>query len=345
MHLLITGHTGFKGSWLAVLAKELGHKVSGLSLAPVADGAFVTANLVELFEHHVICDIRDRPSVESAIDLIRPDAIIHMAAQPLVIEGYRDPAGTFEVNVDGTRNVLEAARRCNSVKSLLVVTTDKVYKDTGVGAFSESDPLGGHDPYSASKAMADLLAQSYANLGFDLAIGIARAGNVIGRGDVSADRLIPDIIKSHNSGTELTIRLPSAVRPWQHVLDCINGYLLALEYLSGEKPADSGALILNFGPEPTGYKTVSEVVALSRQLLGDLRVIESPGTVRETAFLTLNSSRARGILGWQDKLDFEKAVTWSVSDAENPLNLELMQHQVRSFLDIGHTVGVNEISN
>jgi CDP-glucose 4,6-dehydratase len=345
MHLLITGHTGFKGSWLAVLAKELGHKVSGLSLAPVADGAFVTANLVELFEHHVICDIRDRPAVESAIDLIRPDAIIHMAAQPLVIEGYRDPAGTFEVNVDGTRNVLEAARRCNSVKSLLVVTTDKVYKDTGVGAFSESDSLGGHDPYSASKAMADLLAQSYANLGLDLAIGIARAGNVIGRGDVSADRLIPDIIKSHKSGTELTLRLPSAVRPWQHVLDCINGYLLALEYLSGEKPADSGALILNFGPEPTGYKTVSEVVSLSRQLLGRLRVIETPGTVRETSFLTLNSSQAREILGWQDKLDFEKAVAWSLADAGKPLNRELMQHQVRSFLAIVHTAGLSEMPN
>lgn len=333
MHLLITGHTGFKGSWLAMLAKEHGHSISGLSLEPSPGGAFDTAELESIFEKHVICDVRDKAGVAAAFDEIQPDAIIHMAAQPLVIEGYRDPAGTFEINVTGTLNVLEAARKCETLKTLLVVTTDKVYKDTGSGNYSESDPLGGHDPYSASKAMADLLSQSYANLGLHFSIGIARAGNVIGSGDVSANRLIPDILKAHDTSRELTIRFPEAVRPWQHVLDCVNGYLMLLEHMLSGRKNENGPIILNFGPPSSGYKAVGAVVAHAKQILGDLKVTETPSAIKETSFLTLNSNSARTILGWEDILDFHTAVAWSIADAVGPLSYESMQRQVRTFRD------------
>ena len=334
MHLLITGHTGFKGSWLAVLAKELGHQVSGLSLEPVAGGAFETAELMSLFEHNVICDIRDKSGVEAAVKGIRPDAIIHMAAQPLVIEGYRDPVGTFETNVDGTRNLLEAAAKTDSVKTVLVVTTDKVYRDTGSGNYSEVDALGGFDPYSASKAMADILSQSYGNLGLNFSIGVARAGNVIGRGDVSTDRLLPDILSSFLEKRTLEIRFPDAVRPWQHVLDCVNGYIMTLDYLMSQKSIEAGTLVLNFGPLPNGYKSVAEVLEEAKSILGGFVVEVQEQKVKETSFLTLDSSKARELLGWKDRLGFGEAVNWSLRNATLTLSLSEMQQDVQDFLRI-----------
>lgn len=334
MHILITGHTGFKGSWLTVLLKQLGHEVSGVSLTPVDGGAFVSARVADFMEHHVICDVRDKTNLNKAFSEIRPDAVIHMAAQPLVIEGYRDPAGTVETNVAGTLNVLEACKQSANVKAVLVVTTDKVYKDKGSGNYAEDDELGGFDPYSASKAMSDLLAQTYGNLGHSPRIGIARAGNVIGLGDVSANRLIPDMTDAFLKGNTLTVRHLEAVRPWQHVLDCVNGYVLALEFLLKEPLEAPGALVLNFGPEPTGYKTVGEVVEEARKVLGEVKISTATATVKETDFLTLNSTKARKLLQWSEKLGFESAISWSLESLDTGLDRDLMLSQVERFLDL-----------
>ena len=332
MHFLITGHTGFKGSWLTVLLAQLGHEVSGIALQPVTGGSFEVADVKELLKNHIICDIRDKDGVARAIARLNPDAVIHMAAQPLVIDGYKDPAGTMEINVAGTLNVLEACREAPNVKAVLIVTTDKVYKDKGSGNYSESDELGGFDPYSASKAMADLLAQSYANLDLNFKIGIARAGNVIGLGDVSANRLIPDITRAFLKKETLTVRHLGAVRPWQHVLDCVNGYVLALVEMVQNPAAESGALVLNFGPEPDGYKTVEEVVDEARLFFGEINVTSAEALVKETNFLTLDSTKARAILGWRDKLDFPSAIRWSLEGLQQGLDRDLMESQVSRYL-------------
>jgi CDP-glucose 4,6-dehydratase len=332
MHVLITGHTGFKGSWLTVLLTQLGHEVSGIALQPVTGGSFEVADVKELLKNHIICDIRDKDGVAKAIARVNPDAVIHMAAQPLVIDGYKDPAGTMEINVAGTLNVLEACREAPDVRAVLIVTTDKVYKDKGSGNYSETDELGGFDPYSASKAMADLLAQSYANLELNFKIGIARAGNVIGLGDVSANRLIPDIASAFLKKDALTVRHLGAVRPWQHVLDCVHGYVLALVDMVENPSRQSGALVLNFGPEPDGYKTVEEVIDEARLVLGGLNVTSTEPLVKETHFLTLDSSKARALLDWRDKLDFPSAIRWSLEDLQHGLNRDLMDSQVSRYL-------------
>jgi CDP-glucose 4,6-dehydratase len=334
MHILITGHTGFKGSWLTVLLTKLGHEVSGLSLEAVKGGAFDLAQLEDTLKTHQICDVRDKAQVVTSVKSMSPDVVVHMAAQPLVIEGYRDPLGTMETNVSGTLNVLEACRTTESVKAVLVVTTDKVYKDKGHGNYSEGDELGGFDPYSASKAMADLLAQSYGNLESNFKIGIARAGNVIGLGDVSPNRLIPDIASAFLRGERLIVRHPNAVRPWQHVLDCLYGYVLTLDKLSVGLDLESEPMVLNFGPEPHGYKSVAEVIAQSQKVLGEFPVALGSATVKETSFLTLNSSNARSLLGWRDKLDFESAIAWSLESIDTGLTRELMQKQVSRYLEL-----------
>lgn len=334
MHILVTGHTGFKGSWLTVLLTQLGHEVSGISLPPVEGGAFLSANLEELFKSHTVCDVRDKAKLGRTIREVNPDAVIHMAAQPLVLESYRDTAGTMETNVFGTLNVLESCREASSVNAVLVVTSDKVYKDNGSGNYSEDDALGGFDPYSASKAMADILAQSYGNLGLNYSIGIARAGNVIGLGDVSENRLIPDITHAFLQGKSLDVRHMGAVRPWQHVLDCVYGYILALEKLIDSKNAKPGSLILNFGPESGGYKTVGEVIAQTRIELGSFEVITVEAELTETSFLTLNSSKARGMLRWKDKLSFESAIGWSLQSIDSGLDRDVMVEQVSRYLEL-----------
>jgi CDP-glucose 4,6-dehydratase len=332
MHILITGHTGFKGAWLTALLHQLGHEVSGISLPAVEDGAFLSANLEGLLKSHKICDVREKAELNIAIRGVNPDAVIHMAAQPLVLESYSDPAGTIETNVFGTLNVLESCREVSGVKAVLVVTTDKVYKDNHSGNYSEDDALGGFDPYSASKAMADILSQSYGNLGLNYAIGIARAGNVIGLGDVSENRLIPDITRAFVQGEALSLRNLGAVRPWQHVLDCVYGYVLALQKLVHGHNSGPGALVLNFGPEPSGYKTVAEVVTQARRELGSLEVDTVSSELKETSFLTLNSSKARHMLEWRDRLNFESAIEWSLESIDSGLDRDLMMRQISRYL-------------
>ena len=334
MHILITGHTGFKGAWLTALLHQLGHEVSGISLPAVEDGAFLSANLEALLKSHKMCDVRDKAELNKAIRGINPDAVIHMAAQPIVLESYSDPAGTMETNVFGTLNVLESCREVSGVKAVLVVTTDKVYKDNHTGNYSEDDALGGFDPYSASKAMADILTQSYGNLALNYAIGIARAGNVIGLGDVSENRLIPDITRAFVQGEALSLRNLGAVRPWQHVLDCVYGYVLTLQTLIDGHNSGPGALVLNFGPEPSGYKTVGEVVTQARYELESLEVKTVSSELKETSFLTLNSSKARHMLEWRDRLNFESAIGWSLESIDSGLDRDLMMRQISRYLSL-----------
>lgn len=334
MHYLITGHTGFKGSWMTLLLRKLGHKVSGIALEPQAGGLFATAQLRDKLENHVILDIRSREELGAAIRRIAPDVVIHMAAQPLVIESYRKPVDTFDTNVTGTLNVLGACAGIPSLKAVLIVTTDKVYKDFGTGAYSEQSPLGGHDPYSASKAMADLLAQSWMNLDIDFEVGVARAGNVIGLGDVSAHRLLPDMVRAAETNKELLIRNPDSVRPWQHVLDCVAGYLKFVDHMLATRN-QSGVRVLNFGPDAKSYKSVGEVVQLAQSLHPNLKVEAADGDftkLKETAFLTLDSSLAREKLGWNDKIDFEQAVAWSLEGVGVLMSEDVVNQQITAFL-------------
>jgi len=311
MHFLVTGHTGFKGSWLIALLKSKGHEVSGYSLAPVQGGLFDLAKLDQDLKHHTIADIRDRGSLKSALDEAKPDVVVHLAAQPLVLRSYEDPVETYTTNVNGTLNLLQAVTELSSPPVTLVITTDKVYRDTGKGAYSESDALGGHDPYSASKAMADILTQSWAETHALLPLHIARAGNVIGAFDVSPDRLLPDVLRSLEGKSTLKVRYPEAVRPWQHVLDCLNGYLTFIEGIAEGRRLP---IALNFGPDPGGIRSVSDVLRVVSSAFPELRleVTQTP-KLKETGLLTLNSELAHKHLGWQNKINFEDAIQLSLS--------------------------------
>ena len=312
MHYLITGHTGFKGAWLSLMLIQQGHLVSGISLDPEVGSLFDRTKLGTYLENDIRANILDSAGLKSKFKEIEPDVVIHLAAQALVPESYKNPITTFESNVMGTINVLAASQQLRELKAQLIITTDKVYKNTGkTSGYLESDQIGGEDPYSASKAMADIAAQSWL-LSFDNPpTAIARAGNVIGGGDVCADRLIPDLINSYLLGLTPRLRAPNSVRPWQHVLDCLNGYLLLIEKII-ERTA-SGAW--NFGPELNQNKTVANVADIAGEFWGIEKKWDSSSQEHphEAAVLSLNSEKARTNLGWSEKLSFEESVAWTIN--------------------------------
>jgi CDP-glucose 4,6-dehydratase len=331
MHFFVTGHTGFKGSWLILLLKELGHEVSGYSLAPVEGGLFQLAGLEREVKHHFIGDIRDLDQLRKAMIASRPDFAIHMAAQPLVLRSYEDPVETYTTNVDGTLNFLRAVTELEAPPISLVVTTDKVYRDDGKGSYLEADPLGGHDPYSASKAMADILTQSWALTNPGLKLHVARAGNVIGAYDVSPNRLIPDVVKAIENGRELSVRHLDAVRPWQHVLDCLAGYYLFLE---ASRRGESLPIALNFGPDAQNIKSVGEVIQVIQGKFSDF-VFETHSPLmgqKETELLTLNSLLAKDLLGWENQLSFEKSVELALTALRGSAPEVASSNQVKEFV-------------
>jgi CDP-glucose 4,6-dehydratase len=334
MHFLITGHTGFKGAWLSLFLRERGHLVSGISLQPEADSLFESAGMSKFFESDVRCDIRDSINLSSHFKNINPDVVIHLAAQALVRESYKNPMDTFEVNVIGTLNVLSASQQISDLKAQLIITTDKVYKNLGKrSGYVETEELGGQDPYSASKAMADIATQSWLSSFQNPSTAIARAGNVIGGGDVCADRLIPDLIRSYSSGLTPKLRAPSSIRPWQHVLDCLNGYLFLIDAVI--KNQVNGAW--NFGPDENQLKTVEDVANIAGAIWGAEKSWERDlgNHPHEAATLILNSNKARSNLGWSDKLTFEESVQWTANWYKNVLDgrdpLEQTLENIRHF--------------
>jgi CDP-glucose 4,6-dehydratase len=311
MHYLVTGHTGFKGAWLTLWLTSQGHKVSGISLDPLKGSLFEIAKVSELMEKDLRLDIRRADATIKAIQEISPDVVFHLAAQPLVRESYKDPRGTIETNVMGTLNVIEGVSKTPSVKAHVVITTDKVYRNVNQEAgYVESDPLGGEDPYSASKAMADILTHSWISSFGGPATAIVRAGNVIGGGDVSPDRLLPDLINAFSTGQIPTLRYPESVRPWQHVLDCLNGYLQISEALLAKKVIGE----INIGPGKESFVNVGTVTELVGQLYGASKSwnLEAEDQPHEAGLLALDAAKANKLLGWEDKLKFTDALSWTV---------------------------------
>ncbi|MDO8108498.1 CDP-glucose 4,6-dehydratase [Isoptericola sp. b441] len=314
MHYLITGHTGFKGAWLVAWLHSLGHQVSGLALDPVPGALYSRARLDELMQVDARGDVRDAASTARVLERVKPDVVVHLAAQALVRESYRDPRGTWETNVMGTLNVLEAVGATPSVKAQLVITTDKVYRNVNqIWGYREHDALGGDDPYSASKAAADLLTQSWIATAVPRPpTAIARAGNVIGGGDVCADRLMVDLVTACSRGEHAPLRFPGAVRPWQHVLDCLAGYLTIIDHLlAGE--ADGQAY--NIGPGADSFVTVESVAREVANLWGvpGEPVLSTEAHPGEAGLLALDPRKAELALGWRNLLPLHDALEWTVS--------------------------------
>jgi CDP-glucose 4,6-dehydratase len=313
--VLVTGHTGFKGGWLALWLATLGARVHGYALAPPTHpNLFDVAGVARVLASDTRADLADLAALTATFERFRPEIVFHLAAQPLVREGYRDPLGTLATNVLGTAHVLEATRAVDSVRAVVVVATDKVYQNVETGhAFSEVDPLGGHDPYSGSKAAAEIAVASYRSSFFGpgrhpARIATARAGNVIGGGDWAADRLVPDCLRAFATGEPVRLRHPEAVRPWQHVLGPLSGYLgLAARLL--DEDGEPLARAWNFGPDADDDATVGDVAERLAALWGEDARVErdaDPGWP-EAGLLRLDSGRARSELGW--------APRWSVDEA------------------------------
>jgi CDP-glucose 4,6-dehydratase len=318
--VLVTGHTGFKGSWLSLWLQELGAVVTGYALAPAT-----TPSLFELARvgscmgsASKLADVRDAVALAAALDAAQPDVVFHLAAQALVRDSYIDPIGTYATNVMGTANVLEAVRRHPSVKAVVVVTSDKCYENREwAWGYRETEALGGHDPYSSSKACAELVTQAYRRSFFQpdahpARLATARAGNVIGGGDWAKDRLVPDVLSAFAAGRPVALRHPHATRPWQHVLEPLSGYLLLAERLTARAPGVDEAF--NLGPSDEGVQTVQQVVdGLAQRWGGDVRWELSDGQhPHEAGLLKLDIAKARAVLGWKPQLSFEEALHWTV---------------------------------
>jgi CDP-glucose 4,6-dehydratase len=294
-----------------MLLKLQGHTVSGISLDPAEKSLFKLAKVSNLLDSDLRLDIRDLPGLNIAVKRVQPDILIHLAAQPLVRSSYLDPLSTFDTNVMGTLNVLEASRQVGSLKMVLVITTDKVYKNHNhLRGYVESDELGGTDPYSASKAAADIAAQSWIKCFAHAPTAIARAGNVIGGGDFAEDRIVPDIINAYSRSELPILRYPGAIRPWQHVLDCLSGYLALIN-----NALSSGTVgEWNFGPDLNEKFSVADLVsefAKFYKISGSQYELDTTLKPQESGYLLLDSSKARCKLGWAEKLNFEQSVSWT----------------------------------
>lgn len=314
--VFVTGHTGFKGGWLALWLKHLGADVTGYALEPSTVPSICVAAGVESEIRSVIGDVRDGEALAKAITEASPDLVIHMAAQPLVRYSYRHPVETYETNVMGTVHLLEAVRRTKSVRGVLIVTSDKCYenREREVG-YTEDEAMGGFDPYSNSKGCAELVVSAYRQSFFDsgsgVAIATARAGNVIGGGDWSEDRLIPDMIRSFTHGDTVKIRQPFAIRPWQHVLEALHGYLILMERM-WDYPAEYSEA-WNFGPDDSGAKNVEWLVRHFAESWGEGAkwLVESDAEhLHEASILKLDCSKARERLGWRPVLSLNTSLDW-----------------------------------
>ena len=340
--VFVTGHTGFKGAWLCEWLLALGADIYGYALKPpTKPSLFNQLRLSKRIASHVLGDIRDAKSLSRAVKAARPDFIFHLAAQPIVRYSYAHPVETFETNVMGTVNLLEACRKLAKPCAVVCITTDKVYENDDTGkAFSEGDPLGGSDPYSASKGACEIAIQSYRRSFFSfpdspVRIASARAGNVIGGGDWAQDRLIPDAMRAFFGSQRLVIRNRKSTRPWQHVLEPLSGYLLLGAALA-EDP--KFATSFNFGPDPKSVKTVGELVSSLVLLFPGVEVVDftAPDAPHEARLLTLDSSKAKQMLGWTGKWNFKRTVRetaeWYKRRNGRDSAVDLCRAQIESYM-------------
>jgi CDP-glucose 4,6-dehydratase len=319
--VFLTGHTGFKGGWLSLWLASRGALIRGYALAPATQPNLFTAASVATILDDVRGDIREYSKLEASMTEFAPEVVFHLAAQPLVRRSYVDPMGTYATNIMGTVHVLEAIRKTPSVRAVICVTTDKCYEDQEwVWPYRETDPLGGHDPYSSSKACAEIVSAAYRSSWFPaerleehrVALATARAGNVIGGGDWSEDRLIPDLIRGFQTKQPVLIRRPDAIRPWQHVLEPLYGYILLAEGLLARPTQFASAF--NFGPNGEGSWPVERIASKLADMWGEgasWKRDPLPAT-HETRSLRLDSSKAQAELGWQPRLRIETALEWTL---------------------------------
>jgi CDP-glucose 4,6-dehydratase len=350
--VLVTGHTGFKGAWLCEWLLGLGADVHGLALPALKPSLFFALELERRMKH-AIQDIRNAHELEHAIRELRPDFIFHLAAQALVRVSYREPVPTFVTNALGTAHLLEAVRAAHLPCSIVVVTTDKCYENDGSArSFKESDPLGGHDPYSASKAAAEIIVAAYRDSffphGADVVLASARAGNVVGGGDWAEDRLVPDCVRALPAGKPIPVRNPDFTRPWQYVLEPLGGYLLLgarLEQARQKKSADEiarYAQAFNFGPEPDANRSVRELVwEVLRHWPGSWEQIPQEKHLQEAPLLSLAIDKAKATLGWQPRWDFAETIRQTISwyrdyfaraqKSDSPSMIDFTQQQISAY--------------
>lgn len=341
--VLVTGSTGFKGAWLCLWLKELGADVVGYALEPYNENSLFSLCNLEQQIKQVIGDVRDVELLKSTVAEYKPDIVFHLAAQALLRKSYAEPGDTFGTNVMGAVNILEAVRAVKSVKSLVFVTSDKCYLNKEwTWGYRETDELGGTDPYSASKACAELVFKAYFKSYFadnnDIGIATVRAGNVIGGGDRSTDRIVPDIVNSIETGSKILIRSPNATRPWQHVLDPLYGYMqLALELY--DNPSKLSGESFNFGPEQDSIQTVKSLVDLSIKTWGkgEVEYDNNQHHPHEATLLKLSIDKVRFALGWRPLYDFntavEKTISWYKEVFEGGEVMKITQAQIRNFMD------------
>jgi CDP-glucose 4,6-dehydratase len=321
--VFVTGHTGFKGGWLALWLDRLGATVHGYGLNPPTEpNLFDAACIGSVLASDTRADLVDLARLQTALHDAKPEVVFHLAAQPLILESYRNPLGTLATNIMGTANVLEAVRAVPSVRAVVLVTTDKVYENRDwLYAYREIDSLGGHDPYSASKAASEIVAASYrasffqGENGHSANVATARAGNVIGGGDWASNRLIPDCVRAFAKNETVRLRYPGAVRPWQHVLEPLAGYLQLAQRLSGPNGAKS-AKAWNFGPDDSGDATVEVVAKAVAGLWGEGACVEcmpSPENLHEASLLRLDSTLARNELGWKSRWPLDQALAQTLA--------------------------------
>ena len=336
--VLVTGHSGFKGSWLTIWLNQLGSQITGLGLKPSKDPTlFELAKISELCESH-FADIRDFNMLNAVIKKAQPEVVFHLAAQALVRQGYRDPIETFSTNAMGTANLLESLRFIDSVKAVVMVTTDKVYRNKeSLRPFKEEDVLGGYDPYSASKAASELIIDCYRNSFLNeqgISVASARAGNVIGGGDWAADRLIPDAIRAWSAKQIVGLRHPESIRPWQHVLDPLKGYIVLAQHLATSPELASA---FNFGPEFNEAASVRRVIELAQSSWSGGKVEWGNGSaqVHEAEYLRLETSKAREILGirstWRIEKAVERTISWYRNQSLGADAITLCQNDIKDF--------------
>lgn len=339
--VLITGDTGFKGSWLSLWLHELGAEVLGLALPPEDQNSHYHLLGLASFVRHIDADVRDPGKIQAIVDEFKPEVLFHLAAQAIVRTSYQDPKTTFDTNVGGGVNILECVRKSTSLRSVVFITSDKCYRNNEwTKGYAETDILGGRDPYSASKAAAEIVFSAYQDSFLahnrNLGAATARAGNVMGGGDWARDRIIPDCVRSLKAGTPIAVRNPVSTRPWQHVLEPLSGYLtLAMKLL--EDPAHyAGAY--NFGPQPGSIKTVRDVVDAAIKVWGSgsLAVALESNAPHEAGLLHLNCDKAGQVLGWFPRWDFDRTILetikWYKEVSEGRSALSMTREQIKDYM-------------